>query len=99
MTWHMIPRWMAELGDERVDKLVEGGHLVVYSDPQEARCLGFGEREDVCDNEAGSTHSHLWCQECDDARRAHITAQMEKISASDGAANNGPTAVSPRSES
>lgn len=44
-------------------------------------CIGFGKREGRCLNDAGSTHSQLWCQECDDARRAHITKQMEAISA------------------
>ena len=44
-------------------------------------CVGFGRREGRCLNDAGSAHSQLWCQECDDARLAHITAQMNKISA------------------
>ncbi len=46
-----------------------------------ARCLGFGENEGKCENEAGSTHSPYWCQECDEKRRAHISAQMEAIMA------------------
>ena len=45
-------------------------------------CIGFGKREGRCLNDAGSTHSQLWCQECDDARRAYITKQMDKISES-----------------
>ncbi len=42
-------------------------------------CIGFGKREGRCLNEAGSSHSQLWCQECDDARRKHISNQLNKI--------------------
>lgn len=45
-------------------------------------CIGFGEHEGVCPNYAGSTHSKHWCQRCDDLRRAHITAQLERITES-----------------
>jgi hypothetical protein len=43
------------------------------------RCIGFGEHEGSCDNEAGSTHSDHWCQRCDELRRAHITARLEDL--------------------
>jgi len=43
------------------------------------RCIGFGMKDGVCANDAGSTHSELWCQECDDERRAHINGQLQKI--------------------
>lgn len=45
------------------------------------RCIGFGEFEGDCEAEAGSTHSGLWCQRCDDLRRAHIDARMKEIMA------------------
>ena len=42
-------------------------------------CIGFGEREGCCDNEAGTPWTDLWCPECDEKRRAHVTAQMGDI--------------------
>ena len=44
-------------------------------------CIGFGEREGVCTNEAGTPWTPLWCDECDEQRRAHISAQFEKMDA------------------
>lgn len=44
-------------------------------------CIGFGKHDGRCENEAGSTHSALWCQRCDDLRMAHLDAQMMKIAA------------------
>jgi len=45
-------------------------------------CIGFGEREGVCENIAGTPWTPLWCTECDEQRRSHITEQMEGILAS-----------------
>lgn len=53
---------------------------VSTTDNDKPLCIGFGKREGRCLNDAGSTHSQIWCQECDDARRAHITAQLDKLS-------------------
>lgn len=44
-------------------------------------CIGFGKRENRCLNDAGSSHSQLWCQECDDERMAHLSRQFEEIDA------------------
>jgi len=44
-------------------------------------CIGWGDREGVCENEAGTTWTRLWCSDCDERRRAHITAEMEKVTA------------------
>ncbi len=30
----MIPKWVAELSDPRIDKLIEDGSLMVYSDDE-----------------------------------------------------------------
>jgi hypothetical protein len=50
--------------------------------PPMSPCIGFGEFEGTCENEAGdSPWSKLWCLRCDRLRLDHITAQMEKISA------------------
>jgi len=44
-----------------------------------SKCIGFGEREDKCKNVAGTPWTPLWCIECDEQRRAHITKQFETI--------------------
>lgn len=44
-----------------------------------SQCLGFGEHDGTCTNEAGSTHSPLWCQRCEDLRLAYLSGQFEKI--------------------
>jgi hypothetical protein len=41
------------------------------------KCIGYGEFEGKCDNDAGSTHSEYWCQRCDDIRLATIDASLE----------------------
>jgi len=46
------------------------------------KCIGFGEYERKCTNEAGSSHSKLWCQRCDDLRRISLTRDLEEIAAS-----------------
>ena len=49
---------------------------------QEPRtCIGFGEREGVCEKSAGTPWTPLWCAECDQERRDSITASMAKITA------------------
>lgn len=47
------------------------------------RCIGFGEREGVCRNEAGGPprDNPIWCGECDTARIAYISGQFKKIEA------------------
>ena len=42
-------------------------------------CIGFGEREGKCENPAGTPWTPLWCSACDEERRAHITAQLERV--------------------
>lgn len=44
------------------------------------RCIGFAEREGLCENEAGTPWTPLWCTECDEARRAHLQRQLEELS-------------------
>lgn len=43
------------------------------------RCIGFGDLEGRCENPADANDTRLWCMRCENARRAHISAQMEKI--------------------
>lgn len=43
------------------------------------RCIGFGEFDGKCDRAAGSTHSKLWRQRCDDLRLASLDGQFEKL--------------------
>lgn len=43
------------------------------------KCIGFGEYEGKCDNEAGTKWTPHWCLRCDELRRAHITRQLEDI--------------------
>ncbi len=45
-------------------------------------CIGFGEQEGRCQNIAGTPWTPLWCGPCDEARRAHISRQLENIAAS-----------------
>lgn len=50
--------------------------------PREAReriCIGFGEREGICHNIAGTRWTPLWCDECDEERRTSITESFERI--------------------
>jgi hypothetical protein len=56
-------------------------------------CAGFGERQDTCDNIAGGRWSPYFCPSCDEARVAHISSRMEKISA-----GFAPMRVSPQTE-
>jgi len=43
------------------------------------KCIGFGEYEKKCDNQAGSRHSKHWCQRCDNLRLAHIDKRFKEI--------------------
>ncbi len=52
-------------------------------------CIGYGAREGVCTNLAGTPWTHLWCAECDQERRDTITAQMTEISDALKAAERG----------
>ncbi len=54
-----------------------------------SKCIGFGDKEGCCDNEAGTQWGPLWCLECDEKRIAHIDAQMQKISTKFAAASTG----------
>ena len=45
----------------------------------EKRCIGFDEFEGRCDRVAGSSHSKLWCQRCDDLRLASLERQFKEI--------------------
>lgn len=42
-------------------------------------CIGFGEYEGKCQNEAGTPWTPYWCPRCDALRRGHISAQLEAI--------------------
>lgn len=42
-------------------------------------CIGFGEKDGACSNTAGTPWTPLWCMECDEKRRAHITRQLERL--------------------
>lgn len=44
------------------------------------KCLGYGEAEGRCTNEAGTPWTPYWCPSCDELRRATITAQLEALS-------------------
>jgi hypothetical protein len=43
------------------------------------KCIGFGEFEGKCGNDAGTAWTPYWCLRCDRLRRAHISAQFEKL--------------------
>lgn len=43
------------------------------------RCVGFGEFERKCTNEAGTAWTPYWCERCDKMRRDHITKQLKEI--------------------
>ena len=42
-------------------------------------CIGYGEFDGECDRPAGSSHSKLWCQRCDDLRLATLERQFAEI--------------------
>jgi len=44
------------------------------------KCIGFGEYEGKCNNLAGSSHSKLWCQRCDDLRMEHLDKRFKELS-------------------
>lgn len=44
-----------------------------------SKCLGFGEFERKCENEAGSAWGPYWCQRCDELRMNHISARFDEI--------------------
>jgi hypothetical protein len=44
-------------------------------------CIGYGEFEGRCDRTAGSSHSKLWCQRCDDLRLETLDRQFAEIGA------------------
>ena len=46
------------------------------------RCIGFGEREGICENDAGGPprDNPIWCGECDKARIEYLSGQFVKLS-------------------
>ena len=52
------------------------------------RCIGFGEFEGKCANEAGTKWTPYWCERCDQLRMAHISKSLEEIDASFSAAES-----------
>lgn len=48
------------------------------------RCVGYGEHEGVCVNDAGTLWTPYWCPQCDEQRRAHITKQLESLTRGEG---------------
>lgn len=45
-------------------------------------CIGFGAKEGVCENEAGTPWTPLWCSECDQERLDSISASLAEITKS-----------------
>jgi hypothetical protein len=43
------------------------------------KCIGYGEFEGKCNNEAGTPWTPHWCDRCDKIRRATITKNLEEI--------------------
>lgn len=43
------------------------------------KCIGFGETEGECENEAGTAWSPIWCHDCNRARLDHVSGQMRKV--------------------
>ena len=43
------------------------------------KCIGFGAKERVCENEAGTPWSQYWCDDCDADRREHITKRLDSM--------------------
>ena len=43
------------------------------------RCIGFGEFQGKCENEAGTKWSPHWCKRCNELRFDHIDAGFVKI--------------------
>lgn len=43
------------------------------------KCIGFGPKEGKCKNEIDKTYSMFWCRECEDARRTHISKQLDEL--------------------
>lgn len=41
------------------------------------KCIGFGQFEGQCKNEAGTPWTPYWCDRCDEIRRSRITKQLE----------------------
>ena len=42
-------------------------------------CIGFGEYEGKCQNEAGTPWTPYWCPRCDELRRKHISDQLDAM--------------------
>lgn len=43
------------------------------------RCIGFGQHEGNCENEAGTERTAHWCQRCDDMRIDHISKRFDEM--------------------
>ena len=48
----------------------------------DAACIGYGDREGICTNKAGTPWGPLWCHDCDKVRLTTISQQMTEIKAS-----------------
>ena len=44
-----------------------------------SRCVGFGEYEGQCRNEAGTPWTPYWCNRCDKLRRSHISDSLKEL--------------------
>lgn len=47
-------------------------------------CVGFGDLTGKCSNVAGGRWSPYFCPSCDEARMAHLDAQLKKVADSFG---------------
>ena len=43
------------------------------------KCVGFGEYEDICTNEAGTPWTPYWCARCDEIRKESISKNFEDM--------------------
>lgn len=41
------------------------------------KCIGYGIRENICTNPAGTKWSPHWCEQCNKLRMDEITKQLE----------------------
>lgn len=42
-------------------------------------CIGFGALKGKCERIAGTRWTPYWCEQCDELRRATITAQLNEL--------------------
>ena len=66
--------------DTDIDEMNRQLDSMTEHKPKKKRvCIGYGEFERRCQNPAGSRHSDLWCQRCDDLRMASLNRDFAKI--------------------